>query len=424
MSRGRLEQARQLIAAQRYDEARALLRTLGDDPQAQALLAEVERLAADDTLHVTPRGVAATRRTGPPPEPDTGTHVRQLGVYEMQWDCKFCGTTKLLGKTHRFCPNCGAAQDPNTRYFPSDAERVAVQDHVYVGADVICSACSTLNSGNAQFCMQCGAPLTDAARAKTLADQTRAAGEQFESSGPRDVAKEQFEAEMQRVGVMPTPGAAGTSARQKAMLVLGAAALVVLCVAAIFIFTRTREASVAVTGHTWEWSVQIEAYGPHSESAWCDQMPDGAYSISRSEEVRSYRQVPDGEECSVRRIDNGDGTYREQEECRTRYRDEPVYDTRCYYTIDRWSYARTATASGGLSDPPHRPVLNLASNEREAGSAQRYTVHLRETEGEATYDCAFATPEQWQRMAVGSRWTMDVGAVLGNANCDSLQPAG
>jgi len=55
----------------------------------------------------------------------------------MLWDCEFCGTKKLLGKTHRFCPNCGAQQDPKARYFPSDEEKVAVKDHVYVGVDKI-----------------------------------------------------------------------------------------------------------------------------------------------------------------------------------------------------------------------------------------------------------------------------------------------
>ena len=29
-------------------------------------------------------------------------------VYEMLWDCAFCGTQKLLGLQHRHCPSCGA----------------------------------------------------------------------------------------------------------------------------------------------------------------------------------------------------------------------------------------------------------------------------------------------------------------------------
>jgi hypothetical protein len=52
-------------------------------------------------------------------------------VYEMIWDCKFCGQKKLLGLTHRFCAGCGAPQDPASRYFPPDSEKVAVHDHEF-----------------------------------------------------------------------------------------------------------------------------------------------------------------------------------------------------------------------------------------------------------------------------------------------------
>ena len=48
-------------------------------------------------------------------------------TYEMLWNCQFCGTKKLLAKTHKHCPNCGGAQDPRWRFFPSDAEKVAVE---------------------------------------------------------------------------------------------------------------------------------------------------------------------------------------------------------------------------------------------------------------------------------------------------------
>src|SRR5688500_9569109 len=83
-------------------------------------------------------------------------------VYEMLWDCAYCGTRKLLGKTHRFCPKCGAPQDAEKRYFPSDDEKVAVEDHVYVGADRMCGACGSAMSAKALHCSQCGAPLEGA----------------------------------------------------------------------------------------------------------------------------------------------------------------------------------------------------------------------------------------------------------------------
>src|SRR4029078_11427250 len=75
---------------------------------------------------------AARTRCILPPMPEGPKEA----VYEMIWDCKFCGQKKLLGLTHRFCAGCGAPQDPAARYFPPEHENVAVLDHPLRGADV------------------------------------------------------------------------------------------------------------------------------------------------------------------------------------------------------------------------------------------------------------------------------------------------
>ncbi|MDB4933727.1 MAG: hypothetical protein JWP87_699 [Labilithrix sp.] len=36
-------------------------------------------------------------------------------VYEMFWDCKYCGQKKLLGLTHRFCAGCGKGRSVSSR---------------------------------------------------------------------------------------------------------------------------------------------------------------------------------------------------------------------------------------------------------------------------------------------------------------------
>ncbi len=79
-------------------------------------------------------------------------------TYQMLWDCPSCGTCKLLGLTHRFCPNCGAPQDPTLRYFPPQDEAIAVEDHPLVGPDWRCSGCDAPNHARATFCGACGAP--------------------------------------------------------------------------------------------------------------------------------------------------------------------------------------------------------------------------------------------------------------------------
>ncbi|HEX3596887.1 MAG TPA: hypothetical protein VHU80_17380, partial [Polyangiaceae bacterium] len=95
-------------------------------------------------------------------------------VYEMLWDCRFCGAKKLLGLTHRHCPNCGAPQSAEQRYFPSDADKVPAKEHEYFGADVVCVHCGVANSKNSKHCAGCGAPLERAPEIARREDQVDA----------------------------------------------------------------------------------------------------------------------------------------------------------------------------------------------------------------------------------------------------------
>ncbi len=348
----------------------------------------------------------------------------------MLWDCQYCGTKKLLGKTHRFCPSCGAAQNPNARYFPSDDEKVAVEDHEFVGADKTCPNCDGLNVGNAEFCGNCGAPLSEAARARTLESQQRGMGERFASSGSRDVVKENFDAEMERVGVKPRRGAGKKPGRWLPALLI---ALVVLAVGTVALFMQTQETAVYVTGHEWQREIAIEEYTQFRTGDWCSSMPAGAYSISRSRRVHHQEQVPDGQDCEMVRIDNGDGTFRQEQRCTTRYRPEDVYEDWCDYTIDMWRESRRVDSSGSsLGETPYWPATNLncagvtnygCEREKPNGSSESYTLQLRDSEADKTYTCDVDL-EVWQGAALESRWSLEIGRVLGDARCGSLKRAG
>lgn len=351
---------------------------------------------------------------------------RDLGTYEMLWDCKFCGAKKLLGLTHRYCPNCGAPQDPDRRYFPSDEEKVAVEDHVYYGADVICEFCDTPNSAKSQFCMSCGAPLTEAAKVKRQAEQVRREGEAFRPDAAQSLGERLDEEDRARVRTEKPSRRGGPNWRLIALI----AVVIAIVGAGIFLFTRTTEASVYVTGHAWEREIDIEVYGPVSDSDWCDRMPNDAYRVTRQEEKRDTKKVPDGETCTVRRVDNGDGTFSEREECQTKYRDEPVYDYKCYYTVDRWTRSREVTASGdSLKDTPYWPDTGIMQTgscrgcEREGDRTERYIVQLKSSESGDAYECS-VDREFWESMGIETRWTLSVRSIDGLPQCDTLARAG
>jgi hypothetical protein len=352
----------------------------------------------------------------PPPGQNRPDRIEELGVYEMIWDCKYCGTANLPALSHKFCPNCGAAQDPDTRRFPSDAEKIAVRDYKARGASLVCPACSTPNLGDSHFCLQCGAPLDKAAQAKTLGSEVRAQDAAFQAGQQRDLAQERLAADL---------APARKPAKSNPVPIVAAIVIgLLLCGGLIFLLTAQRPASVVVEGHTWERIIYVEQFSRVSDNAWDEQVPADAYGVSCSERQRDTRQVPDGERCEVRRIDNGDGTFREQNECYTLYRDEPIYDSYCRYTVNRWVQSREAVASGSSQSPaPQWPTVNLTTGsglgaEREAGRQGRYFVTL--TTGEDDYTCE-VSEAAWQAASIERRYEIEVGRFTNAVDCSALE---
>lgn len=366
----------------------------------------------------------------PAERPQQASRPSSSNTYQMLWDCGVCGTEKLLGVTHRHCPNCGTSQQPEWRYFPSDEEKIAVEDHHFVGADVTCPACETLNSGDATFCQNCGSPLDEAEAASRLEAQRRSAGESFASSGPRDAVKEQFDAEMERVGVKKKNDSNQIDWR----IIAGLGVVAVVLVGFLIALVWTREAQVTATGHSWERTIYIDEYRNFTTRDWRDSRPAGDnVSIqfgSCTREIREYEQVPDGQECSTVRVDNGDGTFSERQECRTKYRREPVYDDMCTWTGQRWEDARTVPTQGNsLSPAPYWGTFNLNCEnqrtvgcEREDRRTEYYRVQFDNDDGSETYLCDFEQAA-WSNIAVGSKWRVQVRVLDSNAaDCNSLKP--
>jgi hypothetical protein len=329
-------------------------------------------------------------------------------TYEMLWDCEYCGAKKLLGLTHRHCPECGAAQDPKRRYFPEESEKVAVEDHRYVGADVHYPACQAPMSAAVKFCTVCGAPLAGGGQVARVAEP-KAAGE------------------AEKPGKAPSPKKKGQG--RKLAVIFGAVAVVIAIVIALA--TCKKEVALTAVGHAWQREIQIESFAPRDEDAWCDALPSGAYAISRSQEVRSYKEIPDGQKCSKERKDNGDGTYSEVEKCVDKTRKEPVYDDKCRFKIDKWGYARSVVAKGqSLAEAPGWPAVALAGNgqglgaERQGARVETYTVFFSDPASPSAQQTCAMAEARWRSMPVGSKWKGRAGVVTGALDCDSLAPLG
>ncbi len=342
-------------------------------------------------------------------------------VYEMLWNCEYCGSEKLLGKTHRFCPNCGAAQDPARRYFPSDEEKVAVHEHHFVGADIECGACGTLNSGDAKFCQRCGAPINESMQITASSTRQRHESEAFEREDLQARIRQKLDAE---AAGLPIPS---ESDQPKSNVRTIVAIMVVFAVVAgaIFAFTRTREETAVVSGHRWEREIDIERLTALNERRECNLIPADAYSVSRRIEQVDTQRVPDGEECTVQQVDQGDGTMREERQCQTKYRNEPVMGEVCYYTVDRWQSNRSVLADGEKGDELEWPATNISNDsfctrlgcEREKDRHERFILEFG---GEDPFDCT-VDKSVWDETRIEAIFTIEVGIIGGGVRCGSLK---
>jgi hypothetical protein len=341
-----------------------------------------------------------------------------MATYEMFWDCDHCGTTKLLGKSHRHCPGCGAAQDPTRRYYPPEDEKIAVEDHKYVGADKRCVACDAPNVADATFCVNCGAAMDVAKQVGKL--EAVGEGAQAGARVPKKPAAE------------PEPASSGAGAAAGGIFGCGGcgalfvvAILVLLLVVCVGSLWKTPTA-VTVTGHTWERSIAIEQLQTVRDTDWCDKVPSAGKEVSRTEKERSTKDVPDGQTCKTTNVDQGDGTFRKEEKCTPKTRKEPVMSPWCTYTIDRWETARTERANGtGLTPAPSWPKVSVDGCSRlgctrEGKRTEKNVVLFQEPDGTAQ-SCDLGQ-SQWAGMAVGSKWAASK-SMLGALSCSGLSPA-
>ncbi len=359
-------------------------------------------------------------------------------TYEMLWDCRYCGTRKNLGKTHRHCPNCGAPQDPNARYFPPDSEKIAVEDHQYVGADVLCPACGTANSRNANNCGGCGSPLQGAKAVQQRTDRVVAEGQAFQGDSAQaaraEHAQQAAAAGQSPPAPAPSPPKTKSSVAKGCALfgILGFVLLVVIVAGGVFAYNKcgAKASVLQVDGHSWVREIAVEQYRAVEQSDWCDKMPAGAKVISRSKEKRSTKKVEDGQDCQVRKVDQGDGTFKEKKECTPKYKEEPVYDDKCRFSAFEWRPDRTEKATGSsLQDTPRWPDVNLARTgtcegcERKAASKETYTVRFVDATSKTEQKCDYSDMGKWQSFKEGSKWTGSIGRLSGELDCDSLKPA-
>lgn len=317
----------------------------------------------------------------------TTERTESQGFYEMLWDCDHCGTKGLLGKSQRHCPECGAPQNPDKRYYPTPEQQKKVEGHVYEGSDRLCPACNAPNGAKAKNCTQCGAPLDGS-------KQVVGVDERAPKAAPK---------------------------RKRLIWPWVLVAIAVLGFAIWWLFIRTRSAQVTVAQHRWARSIEIEQFGDQHREGWRVEMPPAAQMPTCTRRQRTTRQVPDGEDCHVERKDKKDGTFEQVKVCTPKTRSEGVDDDWCSYTIRTWGKIDEIKASGtglqaawpaqGLPPADTPPALGA---KRQAARHETYTLDF----GDAG-TCDVPEPA-WRNYTDGQKIKVEVRARSGGVVCSSL----
>ena len=324
-------------------------------------------------------------------------------TYQMLWNCPFCSTRGLLGVTHRHCPNCGAPQDPSKRYFPPDDQKVAVEDHKYSGADVVCPSCDVAIGRAAKHCGSCGSPLDggkDVRLQPTQVIPDKAPPHPVPPPVPPPVP-------FPTTGQLAKPK--GTGCNPFGCLQYILYVLLAIILASCCDMCSSSDAVFKVVGHSWTHEIAIESYEMSKDTSPCSKMPSSAQLVSRQ------AREP---ECETQKIDQGDGTYKERRECKEQ-------EALCTYKVGKWKSARTEKNSGrSVNDSPTWPSVRLSRTgtcegcEREGAKTATYDVLLENTTSGGSHTCSFQDVSKWRSYKVGSTWNGSVS--LFGVNCGSL----
>jgi hypothetical protein len=347
----------------------------------------------------------SARPAGKPPVagPPAASAKADPTAYQMMWDCKFCGTQKLLGITDKFCPNCGANQDPLWRYFPSDADKKAVSDpnYKYAGVDKICTFCQTPNSANGNFCKQCGGDLAEAASAKVRGKVL--AGSEADKGVVDDHALEKFKKEQAAIAPQGNKGGIPIWLIGLAVLFIGG------IIGFISLSNSTYKAKLEVTEMAWQRVITVEQLQTLAKSDWREDVPGDAYDRTCNTRDRTFTRSEEYQ-CGTEKIDRGDGSFVEQPKYCSRQVEYTKPDSFCAYKVDRWIYVRDIETKGGPNDPVQWGVFTPTRTTREGGRLESYKVGFKGLAESANKKFTYETSKEsaWRRFSVGRSYEVDI----------------
>jgi hypothetical protein len=350
-----------------------------------------------------------------------------MAVREGRWDCQYCGTKGNIGR-HKTCQNCGRSRPEGTAFYLPSEEEAAVLDEQLLkiagaGQDWICEFCGSSNAAGATTCHHCGAAREATGPVQEIKEyELGATPDSGDMTFDEPTARpEQATKETGKKGSQPTIIIAGI-----------VAAIVLLCggILAAFVIFGGGDVDATVSGFEWQRSIEVEAFQTVVENDW--SVPPGGRQLDQRQEIHHYDSILDHYETRQREVqvqvgvetyvcgqrDLGNGFF-EDIECsdpiyetqleeyeEAVYREEPVYQTKYEYEIDKWIVVRTERSSG-TDHKPLWPNTDLANKERDGPQSASYVLIFTDNEDEVhTLEVPL---EEWQTYEEGQSVTLKMG---------------
>ena len=309
-------------------------------------------------------------------------------IIEGYWDCSFCGSTGISG-LKRECPGCGKPRGENVKFYLKDEKNYLDEEQskkVGAGPDWYCEYCGSLNSSSLTVCSSCGAERED--DGKTYEDVKNADAQR----------EEKRKAEVQAYEAASAPKKKSGPVRYILLAVLA------LIIGFIVYSMIPKKDQLEVKGFSWKYNINIEEERLVEESDW-DLPEDYVEILDTKEEVHHYEDVLDHYETVTVTVDAGNGTFEEEEHEEPVYRQDPVYETKYYYSLYKWFDSRDVETSGEDHEP-YWGEENLAENERESSREETYWITAQnKKDKEQTYKLS---KEDWEGLEIGDKIDVEV----------------
>jgi RNA polymerase subunit RPABC4/transcription elongation factor Spt4 len=343
---------------------------------------------------------------------------KELGYVELEWTCKHCGT--INPGMNKVCSNCGAPIGVDDKFELPDQQQLITDqeklEEAKAGPAIQCPYCNVLNPAGTKTCIQCGGDIEEGLKRQT-GEVLGAFKDEAVPDKPCPSCGQLVKANAQRCpycggslveAASAVPPAPTRLKKTPLWLIVGAVALGVLCIVAILsvivLGNRTRPVTATVSDIRWQRSIDILEQQPVQHSAWQEDVPAGAESVSCRDEYKETSSDPAPNATEVcgtpYTIDAGSGAGKVVQDCQYQ-----VYASYCDYTVLDLVVVNTAVAMGSDQNP-YWPATNLQAGQQEGGRYESYSVTF--AAGDKDYAYNLVDPVEYLQYSPGSQWILDV----------------